>query len=138
MEEQIFDRNIWRQLLSDHPHTPVELFVRTLKDVLADTGSHGALSHILAIRSKAALGLYFAFVKGLFPVLCSELVCAFHKFLADPQWRVLASAKDDVRQNAIEHAHRVMEIHKQGLRKNDAAWARETLEIHMRQNRLLP
>lgn len=138
LEDRTFDRKIWRRLLSDHPHTAVELFIRVLKDVLADTGANGALSHIISGRNKAALGLYMAFVKGLFPLLCSELVCAFDGFLANSDWEFLASAKRAIRQKATDLTQLVIDIYRQGLQTDDKDWTRRTIETLMRQKELLP
>ena len=137
LEERIFDRQLWRQIISDHPHTVVEMFVRTLKDVLADTGDHGALSFIVSHRNTAALGLYMAFVKGLFPVLCNELVCAFDRFINDPQWDMLAAAKDAVRQKAETLTQRTIEIYSDGRQKSDINGTRQAIEFLMKQNGLI-
>jgi hypothetical protein len=137
LEEQTFDRELWRQILSDYPHTVVEMFTRTLKDILADTGDNGALSFIVAHRHTAALGLYMAFVKGLFPLLCREFVCAFDRFLTDPQWEILASAKDTIRQKTTALTERTIEIYREGQRAHDPDGARQSIESLMKQNGLI-
>ncbi len=138
LEEQAFDRELWRKILSDYPHTVVEMFARTLKDILADTGEKGALSFIITHRYAAALGLYMAFVKGLFPLLCSEFVCAFDRFLNDPQWEILASAKDAIRHKTTALTERTIEIYSQGQRARDPAGTRRAIESLMKQNGLIP
>jgi hypothetical protein len=114
------------------------MFARTLKDILADTGDKGALSFIVTHRHTAALGLYMAFVKGLFPALCRELVCAFDRFLNDPQWELLASAKDAVRQKTIALTERTIDIYHQGRRAHDPDGTRRAIESLMKQNGLIP
>jgi hypothetical protein len=137
LEEQVFDGQLWRQILADYPHTVVEMFARTLKDVLADTGDNGVLSFILAQRNPAALGLYMAFVKGLFPRLCREFVRAFDHFLNDLQWEMLASAKDAIRQRTIALTHRTIEIYSRGERTRDTDGTRRAIESLMKQNGLI-
>jgi hypothetical protein len=137
LEEQVFDRELWRQILSNYPHTVVELFARTLKDVLADTGDNGALSFIITHRNTAAIGLYMAFVKGLFPLLCREFVCAFDRFLNDPQWEMLESAKDTIRQRAADLTKRTIEIYSKGQHTNDPDGTRQAIESLMKQNGLI-
>lgn len=138
LEEQAFDRELWRQIISDYPHSVVEMFVRTLKDILADTGDNGTLSFIVAHRYTAALGLYMAFVKGLFPLLCGEFVCAFDRFLNDPQWEILACAKDTIRQKTTALTERTIEIYREGQRDLDPDGTRRAIESLMKQNGLIP
>jgi hypothetical protein len=137
LEERVFDGELWRQLVSDYPHTVVEMFVRTLKDVLADTGDNGALSFIIAHRNAAALGLYMAFVKGLFPLLCNEFVCAFDRFLNDLKWESLALAKEAIRQKAVALTRRTMEIYSRGEPGGDPDETRRAIESLMKQNGLM-
>jgi hypothetical protein len=138
LEERAFDRELWRQILSDYPHTVIEMFVRTLKDILADTGDNGALSFIVTHRHTAALGLYMAFIKGLFPLLCREFVCAFDRFLNDPRWEILAAAKDTIRQKTTALTERTIEIYNEGQRAHDPDGTRRAIESLMKQNGLIP
>lgn len=138
LEEQAFDRELWRQIISDYPHTVVEMFVRTLKDILADTGDNGTLSFIVAHHYAAALGLYMAFIKGLFPLLCGEFVRAFDRFLNDPQWEILAFAKDAIRQKTTTLTERTIEIYREGQRDLDPDGTRRAIESLMKQNGLIP
>jgi hypothetical protein len=131
LEEQVFNRKIWRQLLADHPHTAVELLARTLKDLLADTGSRGALTFLLKNRDAAALGLYMAFGNGMTRLLTHELICAFDAFLLDRQWDPLISAARTVRQKVVSHTHQVMDLHARGRRQQDPGGAREAIEDFM-------
>lgn len=137
LEEQVFDRELWRQMLSDYPHTVVEMFARTLKDILADTGANGALSFIVTHRRTAALGLYMAFVKGLFPSLCREFVCAFERFLDEPRWEILACAKDTIRQKTTALTERTIDIYCEGRRTHDPDGTRRAIESLMKQNGLI-
>jgi len=65
IREAVFDRKLWRQMISDFPHTPVELFLRTIKDLLADTSENGTLRFIIKGRRSSSLGFYVAFLDGL-------------------------------------------------------------------------
>ena len=73
-------------MLADYPHTAVELFVRTLKDLLADTHPKGTLAHLIAHRDNAGLGLYMAFGNGITRMLTKGLICAFDAFTTDGDW----------------------------------------------------
>ena len=132
LDERVFNRKIWRQLLADHPHTAVELLARTLKDLLADTGPHGALTCLLRDRDTAALGLYMAFGNGMTRLLTPELICAFDAFILERRWRPLAAAVRILRQNTVSHTHRVMEVYARERQRQDPEGARKAIEDFMR------
>jgi len=52
IKEQNFDRTVWRDLVAQFAHTPVELLARAVKDLLADTHEVGALTRM--VRNKGA------------------------------------------------------------------------------------
>jgi hypothetical protein len=138
LEESVFDRKIWQALLADHPHTAVELLIRTLKDLLADTGPHGALTNLLKDRDTAALGLYMAFGNGINRLLSHELICAFDAFVQERQWDPMIAAARRLRQKVAEHAVRVMEMYALGRQRQDLKGTREAIENFMRQQGWLP
>jgi hypothetical protein len=138
LEESVFDRQIWRQLLADHPHTAVELLARTLKDLLADTGPHGALTLLLRDRDAAALGLYMAFGNGMTRLLTPELICAVDAFIQARRWKPLISAARTLRQNTVSHAHRVMALYDRERQRQDPEGARKAIEDFMRRQGWLP
>lgn len=134
LEETVFERRVWQQIVSDYSHTAVELLVRTLKDVLADTGRQGALTRLLENRDEAALGLYLAFGNGMTRLLTGELVCAFDAFEQDRQWSRLAAAAQAVRQNAVSHTTRVMALYRESHEDEPAEHARKAIEEYMQRH----
>jgi hypothetical protein len=138
LEESVFNREIWQQLLADHPHTTVELLIRTIKDLLADTGPHGALMHLLKNRDAAALGLYMAFSSGITRLLTQELIYAFDTFMQAHRWDPMIAAARRVRQKVAEHAGQVMELYEAGRQRQDLKGTREAIEDFMRRQGWLP
>ena len=139
LEEKLFDRTTWRQMLADYAHTPVEMLIRTLKDLLADSSPHGALSHIVQQQNSAALGLYLAFGKGFFPMLCPDLICAFDAFVHTQVWEPIRRTVGHIRQTAAGYARQVMDLHAQGRRQSrGAAWCQKAIENTMRDRGMLP
>jgi hypothetical protein len=134
LEEQVFDRAIWRQMLTDFPHTIVELLIRTLKDVLADTGLQGPLHHFRAQRDKAGLGFYMAFSGGLVPLLFGELKVSFNAFMLRGDWDEIGRATAAVYYKAAAYAREVMAIYATGAQKQDLAWVQKAIEatLHSR------
>jgi hypothetical protein len=134
LEEQVFDRALWRQMLTDFPHTLVELLIRTLKDVLADTGPHGPLRHFSAQRDKAGLGFYMAFSAGIVPLLFGELRASFNTFMQHGDWDEIDRATAAVYHKAEAYAREIMAIYAAGSQKQDLAWAQKAMEetLHAR------
>ena len=131
LEETVFDREVWRHMLADYPHTAVELLVRTLKDLLADTSPHGTLAYVLQNRDEAALGLYMAFGNGITRLLTGELVCAFDAFGKDRQWQRMSAAVQAVRKKAADYTTRVMDLYHEGGENKDTERTRTAIEDYM-------
>ncbi len=93
MKDTVFDHQIFREIVSEFPHTPVELLARTVKDLLADTVAHGTLQHIISTKNAAGLGFYAAFQDGLFLPLFPQFRKAFEKFASDRDWEGIETAR---------------------------------------------
>lgn len=137
LEETLFDRRIWRRMLADYPHTAVELFVRTLKDLLADTGEKGVLAHLIRHQNAAGLGLYVAFGNGMTRMLTKALVSAFDAFTADAEWDRIAQASEAVKAGVKHHTGRVIEIYRQARAHQDLQRAQDRIEAMMRSSALI-
>ncbi len=128
LEDQVFARATWRQMLTDFPHTLVELLIRTLKDMLADSGPQGPLRRFAADRDAAALGFYMAFSGGLVPLLFDELKAGFNTFAQQGAWEAMDRAVSEVYAKATAYAREVMALYAQGLQRQDPAWAQKAIE----------
>ena len=128
LEDREFDRDIWRQMLADFPHTPVELLVRTLKDQLADTHPEGPLADLIARRSLAGIGFYAAFSGGWAPLLFKELKAAFNGFMESRDWSALQSAVAFSRRKAVDIIHDVLSIYRDGRDQRDLPGTQKALE----------
>jgi hypothetical protein len=91
-------------VLERFPQTRVELFVRTLKDALADVNDWGRLAYLIETRSLPSLAIMLAWRPGLLPALLPELEPAFKDLLANGNWSVMDAARrralDRLRQTA--------------------------------------
>ncbi len=83
-----------RKLISAYPDSAIELTVRALKDILADTHPDGMLSYIIKERRQASLGFYLGFLDGMRKALFPEIVEAFKGFRDDHDWRRIERARD--------------------------------------------
>lgn len=137
LAETVFRRPVWQSMLADYPHSAVELFIRALKDILADTGEQGTLLHLIQQRNAAGLGLFMAFGSGIIRKLTQPLICAFDAFLDEPVWEGVAEASHAVRQSAKSQALQVMEIYREGRQRKDLEGARNAIEAIMRRSGLI-
>ena len=67
-------------MLERFPQTRLELWVRTLKDALADVNDWGRLAYIVAEQRLPSLAVMLAWRPGLFPALLPEFAPAFQDF----------------------------------------------------------
>jgi hypothetical protein len=122
-----FDAEIWRDIIAALPHTPTELLVRTVKDILADTGPQGTLNRIVESRHRAALGFYAAFLDGLGKKLFPEIRAAVTRFMADCNWPALAVMIEAVYHKAAAMAQAICTLFVEGIRDRDHRWVNEEL-----------
>jgi hypothetical protein len=95
--------------------TPLELWIRGLKDALAEVNDRGRLAFIIAQRRLTSLALMLAFQPGLYPLLLLELEPAFWDLVRDRDWEVLETARQSaltrLRHTAAEVNH-LLEVHR--------------------------
>lgn len=128
MNDRIFDRDIWRQIISRFPHTPVELLARCIKDFLADANEHGTLPHILNHRKAGMLGFYTAFMGGLAKNIFPEINEAFELFMASNAWGAVENAVTRAARTAQGYAGRMCTIFREGMERNDMEWTGREME----------
>ena len=128
MEDRIFDRNIWREIVSTFPFSPIELLSRTLKDLVADTNPQGTLMHIIGERKNASLAFYVAFLDGMRKELFPEIFDAFLGFTRTGDWGVIEQAVSNGFATAKRNAEGLVRIFREGKEKGDMAWAEREIE----------
>lgn len=75
--EDGFDEQLWQEIVSCYCGTPVEIFARVVKDILADTHEHGLIEHIVQNRLKSSLAFYIAFMRPFSRAVYPEIAWAF-------------------------------------------------------------
>jgi hypothetical protein len=80
-------------VLECFPQTRLELWVRTLKDALADVNDWGRLAYIVTEESLPSLAVMLAWRPGLLPALLPELEPAFQDLLVTGDWGVMDAAR---------------------------------------------
>lgn len=119
IRDKVFDHGIFRELISLFPHSTVELLVRTIKDLLADTGPDGTLRHMIKTENAAQLGFYAAFQENLFIPLFPELRQAFEKFASGRDWEEIESARQTGFKRSKQYAENLMDIYTHAPDPND-------------------
>jgi hypothetical protein len=103
------------KILELFSQTPLELWIRALKDALAEVTDRGRLTFIIAEQRLTSLALMLAFQPGLYPLLLPELEPAFWNFIRDRDWEVLEAARRSalhrLRHTAAEVNH-LLDVHR--------------------------
>lgn len=119
IQDRDFDRVIWREMTGMFPHTPVELLIRAVKDLLADTNEKGPLMNIINNRKETSLGFYVAFLDGLRRDLFPEMREAFSRFVKTRDWNIIAGAVSIGYNRAKDHATALCLLFNEAKQNND-------------------
>ncbi len=87
------DVPIWKDVLSAAGDRRNELYLRAVKDLMADTSDHGPFKRIIDTRDRGALGLAIALMEGFRKVLFPEMKEAYAAFIRDGQWEIIETAR---------------------------------------------
>ena len=128
IQDDIFDRDLWREFIASFPHTPIELLARSVKDLLADTNRYGRLRYIVRERKTASLAFYVAFLDGLTKELFPELIDAFPKFTRGLNWNIIEQAVSTGYNTAKYYAEAISSIYLRGKEKNDMKWTENEIK----------
>ncbi len=127
IQDTIFNRHTWREIIATFPHTPIELVARSIKDLLADTNEYGTLRFIIRERRASSLAFYVAFIDGLIKELFPEIRHAFKEFLNTRDWNVIEDAVDIGFRTAQGYAEKMSHIYQGGKQKNNIKWAEKEI-----------
>jgi hypothetical protein len=123
---------LWRSLVASFPFSRIELYLRSLKDLLADTHPRGTLSHIIEKKKIGSLGFYLSNLKGLRRVLFPELIEAVKKVKNDGDWSALEHARLSGRKRFLSQAGLIREYHKRFLPHRPQAFSSAFEEAFLR------
>lgn len=118
IKDEVMGPKIFRHMMALFPHTAAELLVRTVKDLLADTGPWGTLSHLIRVRDAAGLGFYAAFQEGLFRPLFPELRAEVTAFMSNPDWERIEGTRQKGFDTATRYARHLISIYREQEEKN--------------------
>jgi hypothetical protein len=131
LTDATFHPTIWRELIANFPHSPVELLARGLKDLLADTSQNGTLPYLIKNRKTAGLGLYAAFLDGMPKALFPELRDAFNHFTKTRNWRMIREAAAEGYRRAKNYTSEMVHLFQTAKKKQQLQWAKEEIETRL-------
>ncbi len=123
MQDEAFDRDIWREIIATYPGTPAELLARAVKDLLADASPRGTLRRMIATENDIALALYAAFFGGLGKTIFPELRPAFDRFVRTGRWSGVEAATSVGYDRAAEYAETMTRMYLDGKERGAAEQA---------------
>jgi len=126
--DRVFDRETWRELIADYPHTPVELLVRAVKDLLADTSENGTLAHLIHSGQVVSLALYAAFLDGLGRELFPEFRPAFKRYMEDGDITAITRTVSAGHRNARHMVADIVALYREGKNGKGEAWAADEIK----------
>ncbi len=101
----------WDEMLLCMVHSRASVFVRALKDTLADTSERGMLSHIIEERKTGSLAFYVASLGGYMKSLACGMSGAFEEFMRSGDWGVMEEERHAVYKRAFAIAEDVLGVY---------------------------
>lgn len=83
----------WKELILKLSHSRTELFIRALKDILADTCRGGMLAYIVKHKKAGSLGFYIALLGGFRKTIFPEIITAYEQFIETRNWALIEKAR---------------------------------------------
>ena len=97
----------WKKLLLKIPHSRAEFFVRSLRDVLADTCPSGMLAHIFKNKKAGSLGFYVSLLGGFRKMVFPGMAPAYEEFLKTGNWDLIEKARTQGYEQAHDYSARL-------------------------------
>lgn len=91
----------WLGLLGSENDKQTELYLRAVKDLLADSSQAGPLREISSLRQRRLLFVYMSFLDGLRKELFPEIRNAFQCFAESGDWSVIDRAREEGYKKAV-------------------------------------
>jgi len=83
----------WHEILSSGLDKATELYLRGIKDILADTSPMGPLRAIIENQSRPRLSFFLVFLDGIRREIFFEIMNAFQRFVESGDWSFIEEAR---------------------------------------------
>lgn len=115
VQESVFKGDVWHEIVAAYSGSPIEIFARVLKDLLADTHEEGFLGHVIRNRIKSSLGFYVAFLRPFTKLMFPEIPKAFEQFRANGEdWSMIEEARSRGYSKIQDQSLALIELHVAG------------------------
>lgn len=104
----------WAEILSSSKEHKTVLFLRAVKDLLADTSSQGSLSFIINEKRKGSLGFYILFLAGYRKLLSRRIEEAFDEFLRTDDWGPLQISLNETHSRMSDISEKIIQLYSSG------------------------
>jgi hypothetical protein len=104
----------WKNLLLKIPHSRAEFFVRSLKDVLADTCPSGMLAHIMKNKKTGSLCFYISLLGGFRKMVFPGIAPAYEEFAKTGNWGLIEKVRIDGYKRAHNYSARLKALFNKG------------------------
>jgi hypothetical protein len=126
VRENAFPGWEWHEIVSTYSNSPVEIFARVVKDLIADTHPEGLLGHMIQNDRKSSLGFYISFIRPFTKVMFPEIREAFEEFRSKEDWKAVEAVRETAHERAHKNAVRLLELHREGKQKGEK-WAKSRI-----------
>lgn len=104
----------WKEMLFKLPYSRAEMFLRGLKDILADTCSAGMLNYIIKNEKKGSLGFYVSLLTGFRKIIFPDIISAYGDYIKRGNWNVIEEARVKGYKKAGDYVRRLKEMSDEG------------------------
>ncbi|SMP49515.1 hypothetical protein SAMN06295888_105136 [Desulfonatronum zhilinae] len=109
--EDAFPGDVWHQMVANTCQTLAEVFIRAVKDLLADTHPQGLLARMIQEDRKPSLGLYLAMMRPLSKMLFPDIFTVFPDFIRSGNWSEVDRVRRKAHAAGRDLAARLVDIH---------------------------
>lgn len=100
---------LWTEMLANIGHRRASVFLRSVKDTLADTSDAGMLRHIIEALKTGSLAFYIASLSGFRKTLARGVEDAFRGFAETGSWKHMEAARKECYGNSRRIADGLLE-----------------------------
>jgi hypothetical protein len=126
VREDIFPGKLWHEIVSTYSNSPIEMFARVIKDLIADTHPEGLLGYIIQHDCKSSLAFYVSFLRPFTREFFPEMRQAFNEFRPRGDWSLIENARRKGYERGHRNALALIELHEAG-RTRGTDWAKDQI-----------
>jgi len=128
--EDVFDKQMWKEIINTFPHSRIEVFVRVIKDILADTNERGRLKFIINNARVSSFCFFIAFLSGFLKLFFPEIKQTFKEFVESQDWELIERLRQNKYKEIKVYAEKLMELFGQ-IETQGKDWVQKKIETEL-------